>query len=399
VKTKNTFILKTLGCKVNQYESQVIRERLTSCGLREARAGEQPALCVINTCSVTGRAQAKGKHYLNSFRRKYPQAEFIVTGCTVDYQPDFFSNVTLVPNQKKFSLADRYGPPVNQDNCQISEFASHNRAFVKIQDGCNQYCSYCILPYIRGRSRSRNEEEIIAEVNQLADNGYKEIVLTGIHLGDYASLPGLLGRLNGIPGLKRIRLSSLEPEDITPLLLEAIKANKKVCHHLHIPLQSGDSDILRLMNRKYNSRQYLKLISDIRAAVPDIVFTTDIIVGFPGETEERFADSCRVVKKIGFAKVHVFPYSNRPGTAAAALSGKVSAKEIKRRAAELQTLADQVAGELKQRFVGTVQEVLVEKSGYGYTSSYLPVLIKGKTKVNDLVKVKIKSVADQCLVG
>ena len=404
--TGKSFYIKTLGCKVNQYESQVIREQLLKNKCFEVGPNSEPDICIINTCSVTNRAQAKGRHYARSIHKKYPQAKIIVTGCTVDYQSETFSAVSgidsLFSNFDKFSIV---ATPGSEDKKNIiTGFAGHNRAFVKIQDGCNQFCSYCVLPYIRGRSRSRAEGDIINEIKGIIANGYKEIVLTGIRLGDYnnnakGDLPQLLDKLELISGLERIRLSSIEPQDITPLLIEKMAVNKKFCHHLHIPLQSGDDVILKLMNRTYLYKYYKKLLENLRDKITDISFSTDIIVGFPGEDEQQFNNTCKAVKELSFIKVHVFPYSKRPKTVAANLSNEISSNEIKRRVKVLEEISNKTAFEEKKKLVGTRQSVLVEKGATGYTKGYVPVLIEGKVKPNTVIDIIITDIKEQKLIG
>lgn len=369
-----TFIIKTFGCKVNQYESQAIREKLLQDGYKEVSERDSPDLCIINTCCVTQTAERKSRQYVNHIRRTCPSSQLFVTGCSVDYNPGSYGSVTLVPNEKKYQYMGQ----------GISSFHSHTRAFVKVQDGCNQFCSYCLLPYVRGRSRSRPLEDVLEEVRRLVSNGYHEVVLTGIHLGDYKDLPRLLSELSKFPDLLRIRLSSLEPQDITQDFLNVILRNPKICRHFHIPLQSGSDRILERMNRRYRYTEYRKLIEDIREKVPEVSFTTDLIVGFPGETQEDFLATCHAVEEIGFAKVHIFPYSNRPGTTASRFPDRVPPIVIKRRVGDLLYIADKTSSEVKSRLIGTFQDVLIEGFNRGYTSGYIPIRIDGENNKNQL---------------
>lgn len=418
-----TFYIKTLGCKVNQYESQVIREQFLNSGFREAGSCDRPDICIINTCSVTNHAQAKGRNYINRLRSRYPDTTLVVTGCTVNYKPEFIDGkaVFLIKNEEKYSLVNMFMEKRKENgDSGISYFANRTRAFVKIQDGCDEFCSYCILPYVRGRSRSRNFDEVIKEVKRLVDNKYREIVLVGIHLGDYGkdigrknALVKLLKELEKIPRLSRIRLSSLEPQDIKGPLIERIVQSQNICRHLHIPLQSGDNVVLKRMNRRYKYEEYRNLLNTITFEIPDIVFTTDIIVGFPSETEEQFLNSCRAVEEMGFIKVHIFPYSLRPGTDAVNFSGRVSSKDIKKRVKILQKIASHTSLKEKEKKIGSFQEILVEKPGInsigytqtpkslmsGYTSGYIPVKIEGTTAPNSLVNVKITGIEGEYLIG
>lgn len=389
-----TFTIKTFGCKVNQYESQAIREKLLADGYTEIPDGDFSNLCIVNTCCVTDTAEKKSRQYVNHIRRAYPDSSLLVTGCSVDYSLNSFGKVNfLVPNEKKDAIVNILNgeapSPTHGSGRGISNFQGRTRAFVKVQDGCNQFCSYCVLPYVRGRSRSRQLQDVLEEVRRLVSNGYREVVLTGIHLGDYDELPRLLRVLSRMPGLSRIRLSSLEPQDITDDILEVVSENPKICRHFHIPLQSGSDRILKRMNRRYTYLEYKKLIEDIRKKIPGVGFTTDIMVGFPGETQEDFLATCDAVKEIGFFKVHIFPYSNRPGTNASKFLDMVPREEIKNRVMRLKVLADEKAYEVKMRLVGSLEEVLIESSGYGYTQGYMQTKVKGAFSRNELVKVRI----------
>lgn len=419
---------------MNQYESQAIREQFLASGFREAGSCDKPDICIINTCSVTNHAQAKGRNYINRLRSRYPDTTLVATGCTVNYKSESIDGKVdfLIKNEEKYSLVNMLTSSEphslrglvkerkENGDSGISYFANRTRAFLKIQDGCDEFCSYCILPYVRGRSKSRDFDEIIKEAKRLVDNKYREIVLVGIHLGDYGkdidvqdALVELLKELEKIPRLSRIRLSSLEPQDIKDPLIERIAGSQKICRHLHIPLQSGDNIILKQMNRRYKYEEYRNLLNRIAFNIPDIVFTTDIIVGFPSETEEQFLNSCRAVKELGFIKVHIFPYSLRPGTDAAKFPGKISNKDIKKRVRILQKTASDISFKEKEKKIGTLQEVLIEKPGInsigythtpkslvcGYTSGYIPVKIEGSTVPNSLVNVKITGIEGEYLIG
>jgi threonylcarbamoyladenosine tRNA methylthiotransferase MtaB len=275
----------------------------------------------------------------------------------------------------------------------ISSFVGHTRAFVKIQDGCDNFCSYCKVPLVRGRSASRPKEEIIAEVRRLVDNGFKEIVLTGICLGAYHDLCGLIGGLEKIKGLLRIRLSSIEAVDVSDSLINKMSKSDKLCRHLHIPIQSGDDEILKKMNRKYNRIQYLKLIKKIRRKIPGIAITTDVLVGFPGESEKNFSNTFDLIKRIAPLKVHIFPYSARLGTAAAGFKGQVKAEIIKERIKRLKKLSDSCALSYARKFLGKTIPVLFEAEienklncWQGYTDNYIQVRLKSSVNLKNCIK-------------
>lgn len=411
-----TFSIKTFGCKVNQYESQAVREKFLREGYREILNGGVPFVCIVNTCCVTERAEKKYTQFINRIKIKYPGSVLIVTGCGVDYKPESFNQIDiLVPNRKKSSIVNilngKTQPRIQLErslggdtkaSLEISNFTGRSRAFVKIQDGCDQFCSYCVLPYIRGRSRSRALENILDEVERLVSNGYREVVLTGIHLGDYNKIAELIELLQGFPLLLRIRLSSIEPQDITDTVLDVVSRNSKVCRHFHIPLQSGSDKILNLMNRRYNYLEYKRLIDRIRKSISGVTFTTDMMVGFPGEKNEDFLATRNAVEEIGFVKVHIFPYSPRAGTKAALFPFRISTVEIKRRCTVLKKVSDGIAFKQKMGLTGSIQEVLIENNGRkycGYTSGYIPVKMNIVLAANELVNIRIKGIDDQYLIG
>jgi len=315
-------LVKTYGCKVNQYESQLIRENFERQGYTLSQNGEADVV-VVNTCCVTEKAEKKAR----SFIRKAVAhgRRVLVTGCAVRKQNSFVEEfsppVEVYPDKDDLLLAGLR---------TISRFDNHTRAFVKIEDGCENFCTFCIIPLVRGRVKSRLKEEVVDEVRQLVSNGYKEIVLTGVDLGAYGSdtgegLTDLLKSLETLKGLERIRLSSIEVFHLTDELTEYLLNSRLFCRHFHIPLQSGSDRILRKMGRRYTFSEYLKKIEDIREKDPTgrTTFTTDVMVGFPGETEEDFTLTCEALKRIGFLRVHIFRYSKREGTAAYRMDGQV----------------------------------------------------------------------------
>jgi threonylcarbamoyladenosine tRNA methylthiotransferase MtaB len=392
-----TFTLTTLGCKVNQYDSQLIRESLFSRGCRESdRLDPHPDLCIINTCAVTRASEAKSRHAVHRACREHPHAVVIVTGCCADVSAQAFAAIPgvkyVLGNEMKQRLHHIIGRGCGDGACSITGFSHHTRAFLKIQDGCDSRCSYCIVPLARGRSRSRARAEIIDEATALVSSGHVEIVLCGIHLGSYGkdrgephALVQLIRDLTAIKGLARIRLSSIEPEDVNEELVELIASGGTLCPHLHLPLQSGDDRILRAMNRCYHSSGYRRLIQRIRARMPDTSITTDIMVGFPGEDEEAIQNTVAMVKHAAFSRAHIFSYSPRPGTAAWKLGDPIRPGIKERHRALVRAAADETADEYRGRFIGRDVEVLVQgrcksdaRSGYGLTREYLRVYLSGE---------------------
>jgi threonylcarbamoyladenosine tRNA methylthiotransferase MtaB len=392
------FFLKTYGCKVNQYESQLIRERFLSQGHEETDNIENADMCLVNTCTVTAKADRECREILRRITRKNPNAKIIAMGCYVEKDFESIkainSSIEALDNNEK--LKSTLGNSINF-------FKAHTRAFIKVQDGCNNFCSYCKVPLVRGRSRSRDPEEILKEAKALLDNGYKELVLTGICLGDFGkyshkdtNLAMLVEKISKIKGDFRIRLSSIELPDVTDELISKMSWSKKLCHHLHMPLQSGDDKILRGMNRKYTISDFISRVEDIRLTIPDIGITTDVIVGFPGETELNFKNTVETVKKIKPSRAHIFTYSPRPGTKAFMLKDDVPAKVKKQRMETLKKITDTLAEEFKKSLARKEQKVLVEHARdrrtaklCGYTDNYVKVLISGPdTSMGNFVSYK-----------
>ncbi len=326
-----TFRIFTLGCKVNQYDSQSIREKLRAAGMREVSGSRKPDFCVINTCTVTGKADKESLYQVRRCRRDFPLSRIVVTGCVPSEGAKVEGADLLVTNADKPEIvrlmAGRFPGSLRAKDVSteesISSFEGHTRAFLKIQDGCDNFCSYCKVPFVRGKPLSKPLRAIACEAAQLASRGYKEIVLTGICLGSYGKdlspkleLADAVEALEPIKELARIRLSSIEAMQVTPRLIRLLKAGGKLCPHLHIPLQSGDDSVLRSMNRPYTSRWFIALVKKLNKTIPDFALTTDVMVGFPGETEENFRNTLKTVRQLGPLKVHIFRFSPRPGTRA-----------------------------------------------------------------------------------
>ncbi len=394
----------TLGCKVNQYDTQSIRERFLQCGFAEVNNGKPADVYVINTCTVTQAADSKSREMIRRSCRENPLARLIVTGCLAENPNDSLKAMPGVD----YIIGKRYFP------VGISSFFKHTRAFLKIQDGCDNFCSYCKVPLVRGRSRSRPLEEIIHEANQLAKNGHKEIVLTGICLGAYGkglkpktNLVRVIKELERIEGVMRIRLSSIEAKDVTAALISHMAHSNKLCPHFHIPIQSGDNIILKKMRRKYTRDDYLKLVGKIKKQVPGVAITTDCLVGFPGETERQFQNTADLLNQILPLRTHIFPYSKREGTSAAEDPGIVRLHAVKERAESLKKTASFCAVSYKKKFISKSADVLFEGRSKlrpdcweGHTGNYIPVLLRSKLDFkNKLLRVRLKKLDGDSLLA
>lgn len=416
------FKIITLGCKVNTYESNAITDMFVNDGYIETKDNDAD-IYVINTCTVTNTADNKTIKLINQVKEKNPNAIIAVAGCLVQINPDVVKEIPgmniIVGNQNKSKIVS-YVNEFNKNhqtiidvsnitNASFEEMEIKNsnktRAFVKIQDGCENFCTYCIIPYARGNTRSKDRLKVIREVGKLVELGHQEIVLTGIHTGNYGAefdnydFANLISDLIKIDGLKRIRISSIEITEINDRVIELIKNNDILVDHMHIPLQSGSDTILKLMNRKYDTKYFIDKINTLKAIRPDISITTDVIVGFPGETDELFEETIETIKKVGFSKLHVFPYSKKQGTKAALMENQVDEKIKSERAKKLLELSRQLSKEYNGRFIGKKLDIIVEsyKDGYitGHTGNYLLVKAKGtQDDYHKMVKVKINSISD-----
>ncbi|MCX5696546.1 MAG: tRNA (N(6)-L-threonylcarbamoyladenosine(37)-C(2))-methylthiotransferase MtaB [Candidatus Omnitrophica bacterium] len=400
----------TLGCKVNQYDTQSLREDFLRRGFKEFANGKAADIYVINTCTVTARADSESLGFVRKARRENPAARIIVTGCLAELDArkieQVDKNSLIVRNRDKESIIQRLTTNDQRLTTNgISHFKGHTRAFLKIQDGCDNFCSYCKVPLVRGRSRSKPLMEIVSEARDLVKSGFKEIVLTGICLGSYGKdlkpeigLVNLIEELEKIGQLLRIRLSSIEAADISEALILKLSRSKKLCRHLHIPIQSGDDNVLKDMHRRYTRADYLNLIKKIKRKIPGVAITTDVLVGFPGELQGNFENTMDLVKKIMPLKVHIFPYSRREGTFAAQDRNKeVPVHMIRERLLTLKKLADTCAMDYKKQFLGKKMEVLFEEGckdspGWwqGHTDNYILVRFRsGRNLKNRLIKVPV----------
>ena len=390
------FKILTLGCRCNQYESQKYFDQLIYNGWQEDQ--NKPDLIIINSCSVTHKADKSSYLLAKKERKTHPKAKIFVTGCSVSFCENKQLGVIFVENKDKEDLLVSFGLIEKKPFEGIERFQKHTRAFVKVQDGCNRFCSYCTIPYFRGRSRSRSIDEVFQEVERLSENGYKEVILTGINLGDFKPhLCDLLKKLEKIHKLKRIRLSSIDPEDVDDRLIDYIERSNKMAHSMHISLQSGSNAVLKRMNRRYTNEDFIALLSKIQKKVPKMTFSTDIIVGFPGETNEDFEDSIKIVKKLKFSKVHIFPFSKRERAKAASFSDQVDKKTIANRKKTLEKEAIKASFNLREKFIGKDLDVLLENE-FDITKKYIGgisrnglmvFLEKCKLTANDLISVRI----------
>lgn len=416
------FKIVSLGCRTNQYESQAFQDQLLSKGWLPADEGDKADVCIVNTCTVTESADSSSRHEIRQLARQNPGSQLLVTGCFAERQPEVVAAIEgvtdVVSNGEKENLLKRVFPYEELPEFSIKHFEAHTRAFLKVQDGCNSFCTYCIIPYVRGRSKSRTLDEVVEEAHGLIANGFKEIVLTGINIGDFdgnraegespVRLSDLIRAVDKIPGLERLRVSSIDPDEVDDDLTDAIINGSKTCHSMHIVLQSGSNVILKRMNRKYSRQVFLETVDRLTAASPDFTFTTDIIVGFPGETEADFSDTLSVMQEVRFAKVHMFPYSDRPRTRAALYPNKVPNEIVKVRKQEVLRRAELLAFELRQRYVGRTLTVLTESADSeiptrinGHTANFLMVHIphSGELTSNQLVEVLLTQNTPTGLIG
>jgi threonylcarbamoyladenosine tRNA methylthiotransferase MtaB len=415
----------SLGCKVNTYESEYIRNILEQRGYEIKDFTDKCDIYIINTCTVTNTSDTKSSKMLRRARKENPDAIIVAMGCFIESNKDNpIPGIDIViGNRDKDKVPDLIDEHLKNkeriirlykgrtdifEDMYITSFPGRTRAFVKIQDGCDNFCSYCIIPFVRGKCRSKDKDKVIEEITALVNNGYKEVVLTGIHTGSYGrdldiSFADLLNEIIKIEGLKRLRISSIEATELNEDILNILRNSDIIVDHLHIPLQAGSNEILKSMNRKYDLKYFEDKIAEIRSIRPDISITTDIIVGFPGETEELFKETLNTVRRINFSKVHVFPYSERKGTKSERLPNKIPTNIKKDYVKRLIELSKELEIEYASKFIGKELEILVEQTkdgfSYGHTSNYLNVKVKWNLPHNELIKVKITSVDYPNVIG
>ncbi|MCL0094018.1 tRNA (N(6)-L-threonylcarbamoyladenosine(37)-C(2))-methylthiotransferase MtaB [Dehalococcoidia bacterium] len=412
--TRPTVALQTVGCKLNQAESESLACKFLNAGFGVVAPNQDPDVYILNTCTVTHISDRKCRHHLRSFRRLNPRALVLATGCYVDRDAAgvCVEGVDLaVGNGDKDRLVeivrDRLGKPSDGSPGHDARLF-RTRTLVKVQNGCNQCCSYCIVPHVRGRERSVPAGEVISEVRDKAGRGYQEIVLTGTRIGAYdgaGGLAGLVRRILDDTAISRLRLSSLQPGELSTSFIELWRDSGRICRHLHLALQSGSDSVLKRMGRGYCTSEYEETVNLVREAMPDVAITTDVIVGFPGESEEEFEESHRFCERIGFAGLHIFPYSARPGTPAARMSGKVPEKIKKARSRIMIDLASRSAREFRRRFSGRTMPVLWEEAKgenlwVGHTGNYIKVIARSDEPLRGcLIETKLGSGYEDALWG
>ena len=412
----NTVAFHTLGCKVNAYETEAIWQMFKRAGYERVDFDKKADVYVINTCTVTNTGDKKSRQVIRRAIRRNPDAVVAVTGCYAQTSPGEVMEIPgvdiIVGTQGRDRLLEyvqqyqRERQPINAvknimktrefEELDVPTFSDRTRASLKIQEGCNNFCTFCIIPWARGLLRSRKPENVLKQARQLVEAGYKEIVLTGIHTGGYGedledySLADLLWDLDKIEGLKRVRISSIEASQIDDRILEVLNTSEKMCRHLHIPLQAGDDEVLKRMRRKYTVDEYREKIAGIRQAMPQVAITTDVIVGFPGETDEQFENSYRLIEELQFAELHVFPYSKRTGTPAARMENQVPDAVKQERVQRLIQLSNRLSLEYARQFVGDVLDVIPERpykeapgNGLytGYSDNYLQLVFPGNEEL------------------
>lgn len=420
----------TLGCKVNQYESEAMLEALLAGGFQEARSGEEADVVVVNSCTVTATSDQKVRQTLRRAKRDNPGAVMVLTGCMPQAFPEEAAGLleadVVLGNARRGDLLPRVMEYLSSkqrivdiaphekgeafEKMSVSAFHGRTRAFLKIQDGCDRFCSYCIIPYARGRVRSKPLEELREEVLKLGEAGYQEVVLTGINLPAYGKELGLhlcdaVEAACAAPGIHRVRLGSLEPEQLTPEVIARMAKEEKLCPQFHLSLQSGCDETLRRMNRHYTTAEYREIVENLRKAFPNCAITTDIMVGFAGETEEEFQASLAFAQEIAFAKVHVFAYSRRPGTRAYDMPDQVSNRVKEERSRKMIQVTRATQQAFLQEQVGRVEEVLFEQQKErglweGYTRNYTHVLMpSGKDLSGQLIQTRLTQVQGESCVA
>lgn len=404
--------LDSLGCKLNQAETEFFARQLTAAGYKLVASGGKADIYILNTCTVTHVADRKSRQMLRQARRRNPAVKLVAMGCYAERTPRELAQIDgvnlVLGNEPKFNLLQHLQEIVypEQEDFGAPDLANpdydgwRTRTFIKVQDGCNSFCTYCIVPFVRGREESVPVSQVVAELKQLVASGCKEAILTGTEIGSYRSsginLSGLVERILAEADIARIRLSSLQPPEITPEFI-ALWRDQRLCPHFHLSLQSGSDTVLRRMKRRYATADYQQAIFLIRENVPDVAITTDVIVGFPGETEKEFQESFNFCRQMEFARIHVFSYSPREGTEAALMTLQVEAKVKKQRSQKMLTLAKKSSRSFSQRFVSKTMTVLWEKQAEGIwsglTGNYIKVYTRSDTDLtNRLVAVKLESV-------
>jgi threonylcarbamoyladenosine tRNA methylthiotransferase MtaB len=421
--------LFTVGCKLNQYETQAIAEQLEECGFERVDFSQSADIYIINTCTVTKESDYSSRQAIYRAKRRSPQAKIVVTGCYAQLEKEFLEKlpeVSLVVKQdQKGELTNlivnlfgdhtikRKGKETKDEffGFKVCKHAKHTRALVKIQDGCDKRCSYCVVPLARGKEKNREVDSILAEINGLVENGYREVVLTGVHIGRYkkdgVNLVRLTERILNDTRVQRLRFTSIDPKEFSDELIDLISKSKRVAKHLHIPLQSGDDHILSLMKRDYTTGEYRRLLEKIKNAVPEVMIGTDVIVGFPGETDEQFENTYQFILSSPLSYLHVFSYSDRKGTVASQFPNKVPPQIIHKRSETLHALGRKKWENYLEGFIGKKLEVLIEQKRdktsnrlTGLSGNYIRVLLDGEDSLkNKIIPVSIIQREGNVLLG
>jgi threonylcarbamoyladenosine tRNA methylthiotransferase MtaB len=422
----------TLGCKVNQFDTSGLIAKFREQGYEIVDFKEPAEIYIINTCTVTKTAEQKARQLIRKVKRDHPESMVVVTGCYAQTKAEALTRmseidllvgvagrnnlVKLIEQESSLREKNKVIPWESGSQFEVftPEYTGKTRAFLKIEDGCESYCSYCKIPFARGPVRSLPSELVKAEIRRMLALGYKEIVLVGIHLGEYGKdldtdLASLLMEIerecgDDKKGEWRLRLGSIEPRDFSPLLMEVLHSSQLICNHLHIPLQSGSGTVLSRMNRRYSPDDYAGLVSMLRKGIPRFALTTDVMVGFPGETKEEFTETLNFIKAIGFSRIHIFPYSMREGTKAARMNGHLFRKTKEERVRQLEVVAEELAKEYRLKFPGEIVEVLLEEKnsqGYweGFSREYLRIQVKGDWQANTLLQVLVTTQETEVLTG
>lgn len=422
----------TLGCKVNMYDTEAMSELFVEKGYQRVDFDEYADIYVINTCTVTNFGDKKSRQIIRRAKRQNPNSVVVATGCYAQVAPSELESVQginiIIGTKDRASIVEtveNYRSEFGVVNCvsdimsekvfeplQINKLTNRTRAYIKIQEGCNRFCTYCIIPYARGPIRSRRCEDIVSEVQRLADNGFKEVVLTGIHVASYGldlgkiRLADVIERVHDIEGIERIRFSSMEPKAVTEEFVQRMAALPKVCHHYHLSLQSGCNRTLKRMNRRYTAEEYFEVCERLRKYIPDVAITTDIIVGFPDETDEDFRESAEFAERVKLAKIHVFPYSQKRGTPAEKMPNQIPPDVKSKRSGIMLKLSERLNYKFLSTYIGRDTDVLFETTdsdGYfeGHTSNYIKVLVKTDENLsNQIRKVILKEIkSEETMIG
>jgi len=414
----------TLGCKVNTYESEYVTKLLIEAGYKISNFEDICDIYIINTCTVTNTSDIKSRKIIRQARRRNPNSCVVAMGCFIQKLDNIMDEIDIAIGNKDKSkiieLLKEYfekNKKINNlikkeeltkfEDMYLDKYLNRTRAFVKIQDGCENFCSYCIIPFVRGKCRSKDFNKTIKEIETLVKNGFKEIVLTGIHTGNYGhdintSFADLLEEIVKIKGLKRVRISSIEATELNSEVLKIIKNSDVIVDHLHIPIQAASNEVLKIMNRKYNIEEFISKINEIRDIRPNISITTDIIVGHPGETDTMFNNSIKTLKKINFSKLHVFPYSKRDGTKSATME-QIDEQTKKDRVHKLLALSKQLELNYMEKFINKELEVLFEVThdnySIGHTSNYLQIKVEGRHQSGEFKQIKLINIEYPYIIG